>query len=134
MSLRTVLAVGLATATLGATAPAALAAPPGTALRLTLTYPGTPGTLGTSLSGARTVLLTCDPPGGQHPDAAAACAQLARNRGRFIRHSRDAICTMEYSPVRAQATGRWRGRAVRFTQTFPNDCHLRARTGAIFAF
>lgn len=131
MSLRAVLAVGLATATLatlGATAPAALAASPGTALRLTLTYPGT------DLSGARTVLLTCDPPGGQHPGAAAACAQLARNRGRFTRHPGDAVCTMEYSPVRAQATGRWRGRSVRFAETFPNDCQLRARTGAIFAF
>ncbi|MGI5167059.1 SSI family serine proteinase inhibitor [Spirillospora sp. CA-253888] len=115
-------------------APASAAAGPATGpaaateLRLTLTYPGT------TTSGTRTVTLTCDPAGGQHPRATRACAELARSGGRFEHDSGDRICTLEYAPVIAEAEGLWRGRPARFRREYPNGCVLRAYTGTIFAF
>ncbi|MFI6518481.1 SSI family serine proteinase inhibitor [Spirillospora sp. NPDC050679] len=101
---------------------------PATELRLTLTYPGT------TVSGTRTVTLTCGPAGGEHPRAARACAELARSGGRFEHDSGDRICTLEYAPVIAEAQGHWRGRPARFQREYPNGCVLRAYTGTIFAF
>ncbi|SEG93113.1 Subtilisin inhibitor-like [Thermomonospora echinospora] len=100
----------------------------GTHLKLTVTYPGAP------VSSARTVTLRCDPAGRDHPHAAAACADLDRSHGRFLHDPRQTICTMEYRPVTAKATGRWQGRAVSFTKSFPNACVMDARTGAVFRF
>lgn len=104
------------------------AAATGTDLRLTLTHPA-PDT-----SGTRMVTLTCEPPGGTHPRPVRACADLARSDGRFTRPAPHTVCTMEHQPVVAAAAGRWRGRRVQWTDTFPNPCALHARTGAVFRF
>ncbi|MEV5575572.1 SSI family serine proteinase inhibitor [Spirillospora sp. NPDC052269] len=100
-----------------------------TLLRLTLTYPTG------NTSGTRTVVLRCDPPGGNHPAAEQACADLAASHG-AIDHdpARNQICPMIYRPVIAQATGHWRERAVRFRKQYGNDCVMRSRTGRVFAF
>ncbi|MBA9003420.1 SSI family serine proteinase inhibitor [Thermomonospora cellulosilytica] len=108
--------------------PAAAAAATGTDLRLTLTHPAS------DTSSTRTVTLTCEPPGGTHPRAVRACADLARSGGRFVREAPHTVCTLEHRPVVAEAAGRWRGRPVRWTGSFPNACVLRARGGAIFRF
>jgi hypothetical protein len=85
----------------------------------------------------RTVTLLCDPPGGTHPKAAQACADLARSHGSFkvpsAKHKPRA-CFMIYSPVTVSAEGRWRGEDVQFTARFPNTCVMRGQTGAIFDF
>ncbi|PWI08880.1 serine protease [Streptomyces sp. NWU339] len=78
-------------------------------------------------------MLLCDPPQG-HPRAADACAELAAANGRISDiPARDTICTMVHAPVTAHARGKWRGRPVEYTETFPNACVMRARTGSVFA-
>ncbi|MGV9916471.1 SSI family serine proteinase inhibitor [Streptomyces cellulosae] len=79
-------------------------------------------------------LLRCDPPGGGHPHAEEACAQLSQADGRITAlPAEDALCPMVYAPVTAHAEGMWRDRPVTWTETFPNTCTLRAHTGALFA-
>ncbi|MFE7957582.1 SSI family serine proteinase inhibitor [Streptomyces sp. NPDC057413] len=82
----------------------------------------------------RGALLRCDPPQG-HPRAAEACAQLATVDGGIgaLPARKDAICTLVYAPVTAEAHGRWHGRPVTYRETFANRCEMRARTGAVFA-
>ncbi|MFD6321846.1 SSI family serine proteinase inhibitor [Streptomyces sp. NPDC058442] len=78
-------------------------------------------------------MLRCDPPQG-HPRAADACAELAAADGRISDiPAQDTICTMIYAPVTAHAHGQWRGQPVEYTETFPNACAMRARTGSVFA-
>ncbi|WP_131742594.1 SSI family serine proteinase inhibitor [Actinomadura roseirufa] len=99
-----------------------------TSLRLTLTFPGR------QTSGTRGVTLRCDPVGGTHPAAEEACEDLDESEGKITRHQDGRICTTVYSPVLAHAEGEWRGRPVRFTTRYGNECAMRARTGRIFAF
>lgn len=116
----------------GAVFPSATAGagtPPSTWLHLSVSPGGAPG------GAARTADLTCDPPGGTDRNAVAACADLRATDGdidavRTTGH----VCPMIYEPVTAQARGTWQGRRVDFTATYPNECQLRTRTGAIFQF
>ncbi|MFH9330144.1 SSI family serine proteinase inhibitor [Streptomyces althioticus] len=79
-------------------------------------------------------LLRCDPPGGGHPHAEEACAQLSAADGRITAlPAEDTLCPMIHAPVTAHAQGMWRDRPVSWSETFPNTCTLRARTGALFA-
>lgn len=90
---------------------------------------------GTAPNPARTVMLTCDPPGGNHPHAVAACADLQATDGNVDADRETGhVCPMIYQPVTAQATGTWEGRPVNFSATYPNECQLQSRTGAIFQF
>jgi hypothetical protein len=70
--------------------------------------------------------LTCDPPGGTHPDAAAACEALAaRGATALPPVPPDRMCTQVFGgPETAQVTGTWRGQAVsaRFAKT--NGCEI----------
>lgn len=100
----------------------------GSMLTLTVTHPEK------TTSGARTVTLRCNPPGGTHPNPAAACADLARSNGRIVRDPGETVCTLEYRATAARATGVWRGRVITFDMTFPNDCVMHARTGRLFRF
>ncbi|GAB2716958.1 SSI family serine proteinase inhibitor [Streptomyces bullii] len=77
-------------------------------------------------------LLLCDPPSG-HTRAADACAELDAADGDIGGiPSKDGMCPMVYAPVTAHARGQWRGRPVTYTETFPNECVMAARTGAVF--
>ncbi|MFD6034744.1 SSI family serine proteinase inhibitor [Streptomyces griseoincarnatus] len=79
-------------------------------------------------------LLRCDPPGGGHPHAEEACAQLSAADGRITTlPAEDTLCPMIHAPVTAHAEGVWRDRPVTWSETFPNTCALRAHTGALFA-
>ncbi|MCO4695331.1 subtilase-type protease inhibitor [Streptomyces sp. RO-S4] len=79
-------------------------------------------------------MLRCDPPGGGHPHAEEACADLTAADGRITAlPAEDALCPMIYAPVTAHAQGMWRDRPVDYTETFPNPCTLSARTGSLFA-
>jgi hypothetical protein len=84
-------------------------------------------------SDTRGTLLLCDPPQG-HGRAAEACAQLDSVGGDIdALPAADVYCPMLYAPVTVQARGQWNGRPVDYRQTFPNDCVMGARTGAVFA-
>ncbi|MFG1665918.1 SSI family serine proteinase inhibitor [Streptomyces sp. Y7] len=61
--------------------------------------------------------LTCHPAGGDHPDAADACAALDRGtrwgEDAFAPVPQDTLCTMQYGgSATAHVTGRWAGRPV----------------------
>ncbi|MEW2390479.1 SSI family serine proteinase inhibitor [Streptomyces venezuelae] len=81
----------------------------------------------------RAVTLTCAPrPGGTHPSAAAACAELAKVNGQFtqlVGASSDAICTKEWRPVTVSVAGVWNGKHVNWTSTFANQCTMKAGLG-----
>ncbi|MET1074186.1 MAG: SSI family serine proteinase inhibitor [Umezawaea sp.] len=83
----------------------------------------------------RTVDLQCEPAGGTHPHAQSACDSLDRVDGHIAAHSDgNPICTLVYDPVRATATGTWRGQPRKFDQTFSNACVMHGRTGDVFQF
>lgn len=86
--------------------------------------------------------LTCNPDGGTHPNAAQACAELARVAGDFDNDNlgpndgadRCKGPYNEYLPVRVTAEGIWDGKRVSYQHSFPNSCWLSAGTGSIFKF
>ncbi|MER7465901.1 SSI family serine proteinase inhibitor [Streptomyces sp. NPDC097981] len=86
----------------------------------------------------RAVTLVCAPtPGGSHPSAAAACAELRAHSAQL-----DAItapgagvdCTREWNPMTVAADGVWQGRRMHYSYTFGNPCGLRHTNGALFGF
>jgi hypothetical protein len=114
--------IGLATAFAvfaGPTGPAAAAGPS----KLTLAYE------------AKWVQLTCGPTGGVHPKAAQACATLRGIGGDPAKlKGGDSLCMLLYQPVTASVTGTWRGKAVKWRQTFGNSCEMVRATGVLFDF
>jgi hypothetical protein len=76
--------------------------------------------------------LTCDPPGGDHPDAQSACDVLERIGERALPQvAKDKLCSQVYSgPEKASVTGTWKGRAVRATFSRNNSCET-ARWAAL---
>ncbi|WP_369216080.1 SSI family serine proteinase inhibitor [Streptomyces flavofungini] len=87
----------------------------------------------TSAAVERAVTLTCAPrPGGTHPAAAAACAELTKTGGQFaqlVRDSSDVVCTREWQPVTVSVTGVWYGKHVNWSATFANRCEMNAGLG-----
>ncbi|WP_024286723.1 SSI family serine proteinase inhibitor [Cellulomonas sp. KRMCY2] len=91
----------------------------GTSLTITLDETG----LGTT----RTFMLTCDPPGGDHPDPDAACAALAAAGGAdaFVAPPRDEMCTEIYGgPQVATVEGTVDGTRVRARFSRTNGCEI----------
>lgn len=89
-----------------------------------------------TVEGGQTATLRCDPPGGTHPNAAAACSAVAAVSGdlELLPRRPDVFCPAVYDPVTVEAAGTWRGRPVNYRATFGNRCELGATTGAIFRF
>jgi hypothetical protein len=65
-------------------------------------------------SAAMTWRLTCDPPGGTHPDSEAACRALdAHGAAALPPVPKDKACTQIYGgPETASITGTWQGQPV----------------------
>jgi subtilisin inhibitor-like len=77
--------------------------------------------------GSRTTWrLTCDPPGGNHPDAAAACQALAKNGERALPPvAKNLSCTQVYGgDQKATVTGSWRGKSVNSSFSLINGCEI----------
>ena len=75
----------------------------------------------------RTFVLTCDPPGGDHPDPEAACAALAAAGGTdaFAAPPRDEMCTEIYGgPQVATVDGIVDGTQVRARFSRTNGCEI----------
>lgn len=70
--------------------------------------------------------LTCDPPGGDHPDPVGACQALETSGARALPPvPKDMACTMLYGgPERATVTGTWNGRDVLATFSRTNGCEI----------
>jgi nitrous oxide reductase accessory protein NosL len=70
--------------------------------------------------------LTCDPPGGTHPNPAAACAALeAKGQTALPPVPKDAMCTQIYGGAQtAKITGSWHGESVNSTLSRTNGCEI----------
>lgn len=70
--------------------------------------------------------LACDPPGGDHPDKAAACTALdAHGAAALPPVAKDRMCTQIYGgPETATITGTWRGQPVLSTFSLKNGCEI----------
>jgi Subtilisin inhibitor-like len=77
---------------------------------LSITVTGSPGTA------AEHWTLTCDPVGGTHPDAAAACADLLRAQTPFAAQPKGLECPMILASARvATIKGTYFGQPVNLT-------------------
>ena len=80
--------------------------------------------------------LTCDPPGGSHPDPAAACHVLDTVRGPFAPVPPDMRCLQVYGgPETATITGTWRGVEVDASYRRTDGCEIARWTklGAVLS-
>jgi hypothetical protein len=70
--------------------------------------------------------LTCDPPGGTHPDSAATCAALAAlDPEVFAPVAPDQMCTQIYGgPETAAVRGTWNGTPLDATFSRNNGCEI----------
>jgi hypothetical protein len=69
--------------------------------------------------------LTCDPPGGDHPDPEAACAALDEHADALQPVPADRQCTMQYGgPQTATVTGTWRGQPVDSRFALTDGCEI----------
>lgn len=85
---------------------------------------------------AKSVTLTCDPVGGTHPDATAACKDLTAAGG-YIPNIPPALgaCPEYWMPVIASASGTWDGRPVSYARQFTNAGCANVETGGhVFHF
>lgn len=82
----------------------------------------------------RLATLTCDPSGGFHPDADAACRALAAAGGDFdeLPTNPAGACPHMYAPIKAAAFGQWRGTPVNYGAQFGNPCLMLVETGPVF--
>ena len=69
--------------------------------------------------------LTCEPAGGDHPDAEAACRALAATREPFAPVPADALCTQQYGgPQTATVRGTYRGQPVDLALSRVDGCRI----------
>lgn len=68
--------------------------------------------------------LSCNPPGGTHPDPTAACAALSANGAKALPAvPKGKMCSQLYGgPQTATITGTWQGRPVRSAFSRVNGC------------
>lgn len=81
------------------------------------------------------VVLKCEPAGGNHVDAEAACDTLTSVDGDFdeLEPLPDA-CMLIYKPVYIEVGGNWRDRVVRFQHNYPNLCLAEIESRGVFSF
>ncbi len=73
----------------------------------------------------RRATLTCDPPGGTHPDPERACAALAENRDALDPVPDDVACTQIYGgPQEAEIDGAVDGEPVSASLSRQNGCEI----------
>ncbi|MEU1150005.1 SSI family serine proteinase inhibitor [Streptomyces sp. NPDC005863] len=116
---------GLPAAAQAGTPAAAPAPAPATAPvdRLTVTVTDSAG------GGDGTYVLKCHPTGGNHPEAADACARLDEvtvfGTDPFAPVPRNAMCTMQYGgPATAHIRGTWAGRPVDARYSRTDGCQI----------
>jgi hypothetical protein len=132
MALKLVASLPIAAAlvSVGLLASPASAASPVGQLTLTLTSATSGGVFGQ-------VTLTCEPTGGTHPHAQAACDDLIPVNGQISRvpPEQGVACAAYYLPVYATATGTRGGVAETYRMEFSNVCVANAETGgSVFHF
>ncbi|NRQ30996.1 hypothetical protein HII36_03995 [Nonomuraea sp. NN258] len=83
----------------------------------------------------KTDWLYCNPDGGTHPAAKAACGLLRKAKGdpAKVNVNPRPVCTKELTPHAVVVAGMWRGKPVRYATIFGNECLMKARTGALLS-
>lgn len=84
--------------------------------------------------GPTSVTLECDPTGGTHPTADAACKSLAAVKGDFTQLPSTGGCPANWDPVRAIAEGTWQGTPVKYEKQFSNRSCAAVGTDLVFRF
>jgi hypothetical protein len=82
-------------------------------------------------------LLTCDPAGGTHPEAASVCGQITSVDGDLSKLPAIEVqrfCPMIVDPIDVSAVGLWRGQSVRFKDHYINFCFAENKSGSLFSF
>nr|WP_052477870.1 SSI family serine proteinase inhibitor [Kibdelosporangium sp. MJ126-NF4]CEL14604.1 Protease inhibitor, SSI family (subtilisin inhibitor) [Kibdelosporangium sp. MJ126-NF4]CTQ96767.1 Protease inhibitor, SSI family (subtilisin inhibitor) [Kibdelosporangium sp. MJ126-NF4] len=72
---------------------------------------------------------------GTHPRREQACAELSKVNGEFGKLPTNAepkICTMEYNPVTARATGTYKGKRIEFKAVYSNPCVAASDSSDVF--
>jgi hypothetical protein len=132
------LSAGLAATAATATAlPAAATPSPATTVPLTsLVMTKSPALATSATATASRVTLTCEPTGGTHPTAQAACDALIAVNGNFgkLPPVRGVACIALWDPVTVRVTGTWRLQPVSFTETYSNDCVAAVMSDNVFRF
>jgi hypothetical protein len=85
---------------------------------------------------SESVTLTCEPTGGDHPDAAEACDDLIAAGGEISNiPPTNSNCLAVHIPVTARAFGFWQGRFISYSEDFTNEGCARVGTGGhVFNF
>lgn len=101
--------------------------------------PSSTQTLVLSITTLRTSVayLTCNPPGGDHPQAQAACDAIRAVGGDIHRLPDDPrfdTCTGMANPRVATAFGWWGARPIWFSNFYMSPCDLWHDTGLLFMF
>ena len=70
--------------------------------------------------------LTCEPPGGDHPDPAKACQVLAAEGASALQPvPEDQVCSQMFGGAQtARITGTWRGQPVTSDLSLTNGCEI----------
>jgi hypothetical protein len=72
-----------------------------------------------------TYTLTCDPPGGDHPNPEAACAALAEANDPFAPVPKDRMCTQQYGgPQTATINGTYQGNMIMASFKRTDGCEI----------
>jgi Subtilisin inhibitor-like len=80
---------------------------------------------GRGAGGEQKVVLSCDPPDGDHPQPDEACAALEAGEGALEPVPGDAVCTQIFGgPQEAHVAGVVRGRAIDATFNRSNGCEI----------
>jgi hypothetical protein len=112
-------ALALLTGACGESESAGEPAAPETSVEVTLWPNGRGG------GGEQTAVLTCDPPGGSHERAEAACAALLEQEDALAPVPGDVACTQIFGgPEEARVAGVVRGRAVDARFSRNNGCEI----------
>ncbi|GAA4238887.1 hypothetical protein GCM10022254_56710 [Actinomadura meridiana] len=84
---------------------------------------------------AKSWTLSCEPPSGDHPKAAAACAALTKVKDPFKPVPENQPCTMIYGgPEIATVKGTWQGKPIDTKFTRDDGCQLNrwSKIGPLF--
>lgn len=74
---------------------------------------------------AQEATLTCEPPGGTHPDPERACSVLFSNADALVPPGADVACTQIYGgPEEARLAGLFRGEQIEVALNRTNGCEI----------
>ncbi|MEU4508917.1 SSI family serine proteinase inhibitor [Nonomuraea wenchangensis] len=86
-------------------------------------------------SPTRGVTLRCNPDGGTHPHAKAACDVLRKYKGDLstMHVPKSNTCGAEVQPYAVVIKGTWGGKQVEWSKGYRNACVMKAAGGALLS-